>query len=303
MSGQKKLSKKELLKIKKAEKAAYEKERDNLIDKYYNEHLIVLDKYYMEVLSNIEEINKEVDDECDFMELQLAQLYVLAQIENFEKIEETLNILSDRSQEFCKKICKRSLPGKIDTIVSPLLDAGKELNSYLNSLSIKLMAMKVKNYDFIVNKINYKIQEQSKKYTDIITEDFYFNNDKNKRYAAVMKEYSEFCQKYAEYLELEEEDLEQVTEFESNTEEISIPRLKSRLRCTHADMKNFAKHMGYEEIRQTNSTHKIYRHRETGISMPIPEKGGKTLPQGTMSRILKQMGLKRSDLAVYLSNN
>ena len=58
---------------------------------------------------------------------------------------------------------------------------------------------------------------------------------------------------------------------------------------------------GYEETRQTNTTHRIWKHKETGASLPIPAKGGKTLPQGTMSRMLKQMNLKRSDLAQYLN--
>lgn len=76
-------------------------------------------------------------------------------------------------------------------------------------------------------------------------------------------------------------------------------KYKQRLRCTYNDMKKYAKYNGYEECRQGNTTHKIWKNSDTGKSIPIPNKSG-TIPQGTVSKILKQMETSRNELACFL---
>lgn len=76
-------------------------------------------------------------------------------------------------------------------------------------------------------------------------------------------------------------------------------RYNNRLRCTFSQMNDFLKYKGFEKIRQKSTTHAIWKHPQTGVSIPIPNKNG-TIPQGTMSKILKQINSQRSELAEFI---
>lgn len=75
-------------------------------------------------------------------------------------------------------------------------------------------------------------------------------------------------------------------------------KYNQRLRVTFKDLKGFMESKGYYVYRQKNSTHTIFKN-EAGKTIPIPYKHG-TICQGTVSKILKQMGEDRSELARYL---
>ena len=63
-------------------------------------------------------------------------------------------------------------------------------------------------------------------------------------------------------------------------------------------MKKFLNHIGYVETRRSNSTHIVFKNTK-GVSVPVPNKKG-TLCQGTVSKILKQTGSSREELAQFL---
>ena len=72
-------------------------------------------------------------------------------------------------------------------------------------------------------------------------------------------------------------------------------KYNQRLRVDFKDLKKFMEYKGYHVYRQKNSTHTIFKNDE-GKTIPIPYKHG-TICQGTVSKILKQMGEDRSELA------
>lgn len=76
-------------------------------------------------------------------------------------------------------------------------------------------------------------------------------------------------------------------------------KYNQRLRVTYKDLKGFVESKGYFLYRQKNSTHIIFKNDDNGKTIPIPYKHG-TICQGTVSKILKQMGEDRSELAKYL---
>ena len=63
-------------------------------------------------------------------------------------------------------------------------------------------------------------------------------------------------------------------------------------------MKKFLNHIGYVETRHSNSTYIVFKNTK-GVSVPVPNKKG-TLCQGTVSKILKQTGSSREELAQFL---
>ena len=76
-------------------------------------------------------------------------------------------------------------------------------------------------------------------------------------------------------------------------------KYNQRLRVDYTELCDFLKHKGYECDRQGSTTHAVWKHTETGHSVPLPNKSG-TIPQGTTSKVLKQIGSSRNELANYL---
>lgn len=75
-------------------------------------------------------------------------------------------------------------------------------------------------------------------------------------------------------------------------------KINNRIRIKYKDMRKFLNSKGYVEARHSNSTHIVFKN-DKGISVPVPNKKG-TLCQGTVSKILKQTGYTRDELAKYL---
>lgn len=71
------------------------------------------------------------------------------------------------------------------------------------------------------------------------------------------------------------------------------------IRIKYKTLIGFMESHNYYYHRQNKSTHIIYKNNKTGKTVPIPYKKG-TIAQGTISRILKEMGLCRTDLAKYI---
>ena len=75
-------------------------------------------------------------------------------------------------------------------------------------------------------------------------------------------------------------------------------KINNRIRINFKDMRKFLNHIGYVESRHSNSTHIVFKN-DKGVSVPVPNKKG-TLCQGTVSKILKQTGSSREELAQFL---
>ena len=65
------------------------------------------------------------------------------------------------------------------------------------------------------------------------------------------------------------------------------------------DVEKFLKYKGFECNRQGNTTHAVWKNPTTGKSVPVPNKSG-TMCQGTTSKVLKQIGSNRQELADFL---
>ena len=76
-------------------------------------------------------------------------------------------------------------------------------------------------------------------------------------------------------------------------------KYKESLRIKYKELVGFMESQDYYYHRRNKSTHIVYKNKYTGKTIPIPCKKG-TIAQGTVARILKEMGLTRNDLAIYV---
>lgn len=294
---QQRLTKKELLKIKKEEKKKKKAEVDKLVQHHIDICMKFLDDAYAEVMCNLEEANNQLLIMSDYLVQEKLKLQKAVKANDLDLIEELAENSAEVTEEFILRFTRLIVPTRKNSVAEPLAKGGEQASKYLNNLIEKLERQGHKNALYIAQLITNQIRRRASEYADLTCEDFYVDN-------AYMTMFSEALHDYTEYLEdlraLGLKDSFEVEEVEVEDKKLKKIVSNSRLRCTHSDMMNFAKAMGYEENRQTNTTHRIWKHKETGISMPIPAKGNRTLPQGTMSRILKQMNLTRKDLAEFL---
>lgn len=284
---------------KKATKIKKKQEKQELIDKHTKICSEILEKGYDVLLNDIEKFNLELVSMSQEISDKTQELEKYISLDDVEKAKENIRTTFELSSVFFKRIMTYITPGGKESITRPLHEASSKLNKYLNNLELTLSIVKNKNAVFITSAVFNILQRKSDDYCRLVCDDFYSNNEYFKAFEDTYYNYETVVKMYRREL-IKQKRLEE----ELDIEKLDIQKEtcgKGRLRVTHADMINFAKAMGFEEDRQGNSTHRVFRHPETGVSVPIPAKKGRDMPQGTMSNLLKQMGYKRIDLAKFLS--
>lgn len=288
-------SKKKELQKRKQEKLKKRNETEQLIKENYEKCIKIVDDAYAKVLGNLEDANNKLLNMSNVLTQEKQKIQVAVKHGKKEEVEQLIEDGFEMTDEFIKDFIRLTLPRKNNSVATPLAEAGNEACTFLDRLELDLSLMNNKNAIYITSAISNKLIAKSNEYSDLVCGDFYSNNPFISMFNEALNDYNEYVKSLEAILDVEIEEVE----VEEKIYKISS---NSRLRCTHTDMMNFAKAMGFEEIRQTNTTHRIWKHKESGLSLPIPAKGGKTLPQGTMSRILNQMGLKRQDLVEFLNS-
>lgn len=78
-------------------------------------------------------------------------------------------------------------------------------------------------------------------------------------------------------------------------------KINNKIRVKYRDMVKFLNYKGYYQYRQSNSTHIVFKN-DKGKTVPVPNKKNKTMCQGTVSAILKQINSNRNELAHFLNS-
>lgn len=293
------LLKKEEASLKKKIKDEKKKTRQIIIDKHINICFEMIDESYNILLKEIEDFNLELVSMSENIKNKSNELEKYISLDDTENIKKNIKETFEISDKYFKRVSDYITPGGRNSITRPLVDASKKLNKYLNNLETTLTLSKNKNATYITSLVFTTAKKRSDEYCKMVCDDFYDNNEYFKALEYTYYDYEEIIKTYRRNL-IKEKRLND----ESEIENIPTPKeicCQGRLRITHTDMMDFAKAMGFEEDRQSSSTHRVFKNHETGVSVPIPAKKGKDMPQGTMSMLLKQMGFKRKDLAKFLS--
>jgi predicted RNA binding protein YcfA (HicA-like mRNA interferase family) len=79
-------------------------------------------------------------------------------------------------------------------------------------------------------------------------------------------------------------------------------KTSSRIRINYKLLIKFLKSIGYVEHRKTRSSHIIYKHETSNKTIPVSVGKG-IVPMGTLSTILREAGVTRHDLQMFLNDN
>lgn len=249
-----------------------------------------LDEVYTEIIEDISNFNKEMIKRTDeFLSLKTT---IIKMVDNKESVDDILEVIEQIKEEdlIADKIKLRN------TIMEDISISLPRSAKYIAKV-IEDSKSKLKNFSdckYLINMLQKKLYDNVKEYNELTVSGLLNDNPYLTAYIETRNDLISYIEQVMdEYVEVEIKDLE--------NKEIKELKFKQRLRVTYDELQKFAKHMGYEEVRQGNTTHKVWKNPKTGLSNPIPNKSG-TVPQGTVSRILKQMELTRADLAKFLYN-
>lgn len=264
------------------------KDTKTIVDYYTDLIYAKLDNLYEEIIDSIDKFNEYLIDKTK--EYQSAKEEISIAIKS-DCIDQIIDII-DKINENDLISDKINLKQAIITEILDSMNTAGEVSNIINDIKTELESHD--DITYLIGIIQDNVLLKMKEYSQLTANGFLIGNPYLDMYIGSRNEFVEYTEKIIK-------DIVEVDTNSIDNKEVKTIKFKQRLRCTYDELQKFARSQGYEDTRQGNTTHVIWKHKETGKSMPIPSKSG-TIPQGTVSRILKQMELTRNDLANFLYN-
>ena len=283
---------------KQIKKLQSKKEREELTKIYLDEIQSIVDREYINLSIVLEDFNKELE------EGSLKYSYIINQINtllnegymDFNLLETVMIEISEmenRNDELYTLITSRDL--KQNKILRHIPSIAEQVSEVVLKAETELKGHK--NQAYICSMVLNRSFDVFKSYNNYIIDTALESNDYIDMYIDSRENFLDFIEKCKKDITAKMESLDDSKHSEVIIEE-NI-KYNQRLRVEYSDLTKFLKHKGYECNRQGSTTHAVWKHKETGHSVPLPNKSG-TIPQGTTSKVLKQIGSSRNELAQYL---
>ena len=292
------MTKKEQRIKKQAEKLRAKQERESIVNSYLGKIQDIIDQGYLDITESLEDFNKQLElGAVKYMDIE-TQIKSLLKTEDFDenKLEELLDTISEmekKNNELYDTITSRDL--KTNKLLKHLPGMAETVADIIQQSNDDLVGNK--NQAYIVSMITNKSFDVFKSYNAYIADTALESNEYIDMYIDTRENFLDFINESRKELENRILSYENGQQAETIIEE-NI-KYNQRLRVDYTELCDFLKHKGYECDRQGSTTHAVWKHTETGHSVPLPNKSG-TIPQGTTSKVLKQIGSSRNELANYL---
>lgn len=292
------MTKKEQRIKKQAEKLRAKQERESIVNSYLGKIQDIIDQGYLDITESLEDFNKQLElGAVKYMDIE-TQIKSLLKTEDFDenKLEELLDKISEmekKNNELYDTITSRDL--KTNKLLKHLPGMAEKVADIIQQSNDDLVGNK--NQAYIVSMITNRSFDVFKSYNAYIADTALESNEYIDMYIDTRENFLDFINESRKELE------NRILSYENGQQaEIIIEeniKYNQRLRVDYTELCDFLKHKGYECDRQGSTTHAVWKHTETGHSVPLPNKSG-TIPQGTTSKVLKQIGSSRNELANYL---
>lgn len=285
------MNNKERIKQKQLAKKQAKEEKEIIINGYMSKIKDILDDNYLEASIIIDELKKDlIDASIIYEDLKKEIMIIVNKTGNVEDLEK----IAQKAINF-EKNCRLFLTAysKDENIIYKLLKATsdkvkKELEKAIKELQGK------KNDNYLITLLINRCQKQLDAYNEYIL-DIALESD----------EYIEICftarESFINYVtKIKDETDLMLFEYNETINNLNNEiKYKERLRVKYHELENFLIYKGYKRVRQTSTTHAIWKHKKTGNSLPLPNKSG-TIPQGTVSNVLRLINSSRQELAQFL---
>ena len=281
------MTKKEQRIKKQAEKLRAKQERESIVNSYLGKIQDIIDQGYLDITESLEDFNKQLElGAVKYMDIE-TQIKSLLKTEDFDenKLEELLDTISEmekKNNELYDTITSRDL--KTNKLLKHLPGMAEKVADIIQQSNDDLVGNK--NQTYIVSMITNRSFDVFKSYNAYIADTALESNEYIDMYIDTRENFLDFINESRKELENRILSYENGQQAETIIEE-NI-KYNQRLRVDYTELCDFLKHKGYECDRQGSTTHAVWKHTETGHSVPLPNKSG-TIPQGTTSKVLKQI--------------
>lgn len=283
-----KLALKEKREIKKQQKS----EREKIVNSYMTIIKDVIEEGYLEVMSQLDEFNQELMNcTVEYANLESNIIKILKEsleVNLIEELNEKVKTMEEKNEEIYHTITSRDIHE--NKLLKHIPIIAENVSVVINKAYIELENNK--NRTYLISMITNRSFTVFKRYNSVIIDVALESNEYIDAYVDARENFIEFVEKCRETID----EISMSEEIETLQETV---KYKQRLRVDYNDLEKFLKYKGYECNRQGNTTHAVWKHIETGKSIPLPNKSG-TIPQGTTSKILKQIESSRQELAEFL---
>lgn len=290
----KKLTEKQLKKLQS------KKEREEKAKIYLDEIQKIIDQEYINLSFALDDFNKDLEAGALSYNKIIAQIHAILRDTNNITNEQLGTLITDiaeieiKNDDLYETITSRDL--KKNKILRHIPIIAEQVGNVVETAERELEGHK--NQAYICSMVLNRSFDVFKHYNTYIVDTALESNDYIDMYIDARENFLDFIEKCKKDLEVQLSGYENDETQNINVIEENI-KYNQRLRVEYSDLSNFLKYKGYVCDRQGSTTHAVWKHKETGHSVPLPNKSG-TIPQGTTSKVLKQIGSNRSELAQYL---
>lgn len=284
------MNNKERIKQKQLAKKKAKEEKEKIIDKYIAETDNILNEQFKKIDDVFVETVRALDEGYVMYEQMLLEVSEIVKDEtniDVNKLEAKLKAMSEFVKELDNKITNKNKDDK-NKIVSLAVETNERVQAVLEKANNNL-AGNVNQY--------YIISLMFTRCKKLMNEYIFYTTDK-------IDEINSYINMYADSRVSFVSHLKDVLDKLSSMEEESfndLERSNERLRVEYKQLKKFLVYKGYEFDRQKASTHAIWKNPTTGKSVPLPNKS-KTVPQGTVSSLLRKIDSNRNELIEFLNS-
>lgn len=279
---------KEKQKIKKQQK----EEREKIVNEYINKIKDVIDEGYLQIMNNLDEFNQELMTyTVEYSNLENTIMKVFKEnldLESIKEVNDKVSFMESKNEEIYDTVTSRDIEKNKLLKLLPVIaeNVSKVIKEAYNDLENN------KNRVYLTSMITNRSFNVFKHYNSVIIDVALESNE-------YIDAYIDARESFVDFIEECKKEINEITMQNEMKQIEDTVKYKQRLRVDYNDLEKFLKHKGYECNRQGNTTHAVWKNVKTGKSMPLPNKSG-TIPQGTASKILKQMGSNRQELAEFL---
>lgn len=290
------MTKKEELKLKRINKQKAKEERKEIVDSYIVKIKEVLDNEYFNMSIKLEDFNRELEQSAiKYTNIQIKIINILKDSEiediDIDTINELINeicVMEKANDDIYKSITAKTI--KENKLLCHLPAIAEKIAKIVETITIDLKDDK--NMEYIKSIVMNQSFDLLKYYNAYIIDIALESNSYIDLYIDSRETFLEFIDNSRKVIE------EKINVSNNDMNITDYIKYQERLRVNYDELESFLKYKGFKQDRQCSTTHAIWKNVD-GKTVPLPNKSG-TIPQGTTSKILKQIGSSRNELATFL---
>lgn len=287
------MNNKERIKQKQLAKKQAKEEKEIIINEYMSKIKDILDDNYLEISVVIDKFKEDlISASITYEDIKREMIAILSNTGNADDLEEIAQKAIDFEKDCQLYLTAFSRDEDTNAIYKLLRIATDKVKDVIADAVKELYGKKNDNY--IITLLISRCKRELDTYNDYIIDTALESNEYIETYLTARESFIDYVMTMKDKTDLALSEYNQTINKLNN----SI-KYKERLRVSYYELENFLTYKGYERVRQTSTTHAIWKHIKTGNSIPLPNKSG-TVPQGTVSKVLRLINSDRQELAQFL---